>query len=105
MSVWIRRFAPRTLMLIALVQRTATRERQKLVRIMSANRQDKTDVEVQWVLALMRKYDCIAYGRAVCRRFAMKAQSLFEAAMGDIADSSHKRFLQHTIDYVIQRDH
>ncbi len=94
----------RTLMLITLMQRAARRERHKLVRIMSAARQDKTEVEVQWVLALMHKYECLDYGRAACRQFALKAEALFGEAMGDLSDSPHKRFLQETIGYVIRRE-
>jgi geranylgeranyl diphosphate synthase type II len=95
----------RTLMLIRLMQVAPKREQQKLVRVMSADRRDKTAADVRWVLALMRKHGCIDYGRSACRRFAMRAQTLFDAALGDVGPSSHKRFLQETIDYVVQRDH
>ncbi len=94
----------RTLMLITLMRRAARRERQKLVRIMSTPRQDKTEGDVDWVLALMRKYECLEYGRAACQRFAARASVLFEDAMGDLEESSHKRFLRETIQYVIRRE-
>jgi geranylgeranyl diphosphate synthase, type II len=94
----------RTLMLITLMQRAAQRERKKLIRIMSAARQDKSEGDVQWVLRLMHKYDCLAYGRAVCRQFALRAKARFDEALGDLTDSPHKRFLEETIHYVIRRE-
>ncbi len=95
----------RTLMLIELMHRTRGRERDRLIRVMSAARQDKTESQIQWVLAIMRKHGCLERARATLRRFAVRARSLFDRAMGDLPETSHKRFLEQMVNYVIDRDY
>jgi geranylgeranyl diphosphate synthase, type II len=95
----------RTLMLINLMRQSGASERQELVRIMSKARQDKTEDEVLWVLAQMRKYRCLEYGHAASTDFAVKARTLFARVMGHLPDTPHKRFLEGVIDYVIRRTH
>lgn len=94
----------RTLMLIVLMQRASRRECARLIRIMAAARQDKRPEDVQWVLAMMNRYDCLDYGRAAAQRFALRAHDFFSDAMGNVPETPHKRFLEATIDYVVQRE-
>lgn len=94
----------RTLMLIMVMQRASPRERKRLVRVMSTARQDKRPEDVRWVLAMMHRYECLEYGRAVSQRFARRAEALFDEAMGTVPASPHKRFLEETIGYVIRRE-
>ena len=49
----------RTFVLIMLMQRASDRERQRLVRIMGTARQDKRADDVEWVLQMMQRYDCL----------------------------------------------
>jgi geranylgeranyl diphosphate synthase type II len=94
----------RTLMLIVLMQRASARERRRLVRIMSTARPDKKVEDIEWVLALMQQYDCLHEGRIASHRFAQRAAELFDDAMGTLPATPHKRFLEDTIGYVIQRE-
>jgi geranylgeranyl diphosphate synthase, type II len=94
----------RTLMLIALMQRASRRERERLVRIMGMRRQDKREEDVRWVLEMMHRHDCLDYGRDAAHRFATRANELFAEAAGHVPESPHKRFLEATIGYVIERE-
>lgn len=94
----------RTIMLINLLQRSMTRERSKLERILSKSRSDKTADEVEYIMELMQRYDCIDRGRVVSKGFATKAQNLFDREASKWPDTSHKRFLKDAIDYVVYRE-
>lgn len=94
----------RTLMLINLIERSRPRERERVVRIMSKPREAKTQAEIDWVLEQMHAHGCLEHGRRVSRAFARRAGSRFEAALGELPDSPHKRFLRETVDYVIDRE-
>jgi geranylgeranyl diphosphate synthase type II len=94
----------RTLMVIKLLQRAKTRERQRVVRILSKAREDKTPAEVEYVLALMHKHGCLDYGRDVSRRFASRALSHLRGEMRTLPASVHRTFLEEMVHYVIQRD-
>lgn len=94
----------RTLMLIRLVERCPPRERARVVRIMAKDREDKTDAEVEEVLALMRRHGCLDYGREVSQSFARKARAIFERDLGHLPETPHKAFLRAMIEYVIERD-
>lgn len=94
----------RTLMLIHLLERCSARERQRVVAVLSKNRDEKSEEEVQAVLALMHRHGCLDYGRAVASSFARRARGLFARDLRDLPETPSKRFLRETIDYVIHRD-
>jgi geranylgeranyl diphosphate synthase type II len=94
----------RTLMLIKLLERGSQRDRKTVVRVLSKQREDKTDDEVAEILRLMHKYDCLEYGRQVSVEFAKKAKATFRRELGELPDSAHRQFLNQVIDYVIHRE-
>lgn len=94
----------RTLMLINLLERCTAAERARVVATLSKRRDDKTDEEVDDVLALMHAHGCLDYGRERSLAYARKAQAVFERELKDLPGSPHKQFLEETIDYVIHRD-
>ena len=94
----------RTLMLISLLGRCSEDERIRLEAILSKRREDKTEEEVDDVLALMHKHGCLDYGRERSLAYARKAKSVFQRDLKGLPASPHKQFLEETIDYVIARD-
>ncbi len=94
----------KTIMLINLLQRSTTRERTRIIRILSKPRTEKTHAEVEYILELMKRYRCIDRGRLLSKSFATKARKLLEREASKWPDTSHKRFLKDAIDYVIYRE-
>ena len=94
----------RTLMLISLLGRCTEDERIRLEATLSKRREDKTDEEVDDILALMHAYGCLDYGRERSLDYARKAKAVFEKQLKDLPETPHKQFLEETIDYVIHRD-
>ena len=94
----------RTIMLINLLRRSSVRERSRIVRILSKPRTEKTADEVEYILELMQRYQCLDRGRLISKNFATKAQALLEREASRWPDTSHKRFLKDAIDYVIYRE-
>lgn len=94
----------RTIMLINLLRRSTAREKSKIVRILSKARTEKTADEVEYILELMKRYQCLDRGRLISKNFATKAKTLLEHEASRWPDSSHKRFLKDAIDYVIYRE-
>jgi geranylgeranyl diphosphate synthase, type II len=94
----------RTLMLIKLLEWTSGEERQRIIQILSKEREEKSEEDVEYILDLMHRHGCLAYAREVSSGFARKAKALFQRHMGRLPDSPDKRFLEYTIDYVIHRD-
>jgi geranylgeranyl diphosphate synthase type II len=94
----------RTLMLIKLLERASQRERNRVVRILSKQREDKTDEEVDEILRLMRKHGCLEYGREASVEFARQAKTIFSHELAEVHDSPHRQFLEQVIDYVIHRE-
>jgi len=94
----------RTLMLIKLLERSSDRQRDRVIEVFSKERSEKTAGDVEYVLDLMHEHQCLEYARRVSVSFAQKAKAIFQRDMRLLPDSPDKRFIEHTIDYVIRRD-
>jgi geranylgeranyl diphosphate synthase, type II len=94
----------RTVMLISLIQRSSAAERNKIIRILSKPRLDKTETEVAYIFNLMGKHGCLKHGSWVSKQFASKASRLLEQHLVKLPDTPHKQFLREVVDYVVYRD-
>lgn len=94
----------RTVMLINLIERCSQREKRRVVDLLSKPRTEKTADEVEYVFKLMKKHGCIRHGQQISRKFALKANALFERQPGWLPNSPHKAFLKELINYVVYTD-
>jgi geranylgeranyl diphosphate synthase type II len=94
----------RTLMLIHLIAKTTSAERECLRSILGRPRERRTDSDVAWVLERMDAYGCVAYARQVAQGLAGAAQYEFANLYGHLPDSRDKRFLEALPVWVIERN-
>jgi geranylgeranyl diphosphate synthase type II len=95
----------RTLMLIHLLAHLPGPERADLVEgYLSRERAERSDDEVRHVLALMEQHGSIDYAAAFASGIAASAHDAFELAFADAAPSEDRRFVEHLIGYMLERD-
>ncbi len=63
----------------------------------------KTPEDIDYLLALIERYDGVAYAAAVASRYAARARSVLRGLETTTGDSSHMRFIAAVVDYVIDR--
>lgn len=95
----------RTLMLIHLLNSCSSGEKERLQHYLSRERKARTPRNVEWVMKMMVKYDCIAYGRKNAQNLAGAALKEFYTAFGHMPDSEDKQFIESMILYMIERDY
>jgi geranylgeranyl diphosphate synthase type II len=95
----------RTLMLIHLMNTCSSTEKDRLQTYLSKKRNRRTPRETEWVMKMMRKYECIAYGRKNAQNLAGAALKEFYTAFAHMPDSKDKQFIESMILYMINRDY
>ncbi|MBQ1041114.1 MULTISPECIES: polyprenyl synthetase family protein [unclassified Micromonospora] len=93
----------RTLILIDFMRRCTPEERERLVRLLSRTRAQRTDAEVRWLHGRLLAYDCVESARRSARDLALAARREGERALGAAADTEDGRFLLELTDYVVER--
>ncbi len=94
----------RTLMLIHAFNHCTGREKARMRRFLAAPRAERKQKDVRWVHETMDKYGSIDHARSSARQLAGAALREFVVAYGDQPDSEDKRFIQHVVLYMIERD-
>ncbi|RPD38314.1 polyprenyl synthetase family protein [Chitinophaga barathri] len=95
----------RTLMLIYLLNTCNQKEKQKLETYLAKKRSLRMPDETEWVMKMMKKYDCIAYGRKNAQNLAGAALKEFYTVFGHMPESEDKQFIESMILYMINRDY
>jgi geranylgeranyl diphosphate synthase, type II len=71
----------RTLMLIRLLEVANPSERSEVIRVLEQPRADKSQAEVQVVLALMNQYNCVQYAQEIADFHAQRGLSQLETSL------------------------
>ncbi|MGN6511004.1 MAG: polyprenyl synthetase family protein [Chitinophaga sp.] len=95
----------RTLMLIYLLNTCNRKEKRELEAYLAKKRALRAPDETEWVMRLMKKYDCIDYGRRNAQNLAGAALKEFYTTFGHLPDSEDKQFIESMILYMINRDY
>ncbi len=93
----------RTLMLIHLLRRAESNERERIAEFLAAPRGDRTESQVRWIRARMDHYGCIEDARHTAHSLAGAALHEFELIYGPLPDSRDKEFLAGVIRWVLSR--
>jgi len=94
----------RTLMLVHLMSKCDGKEKEKLKAIYAEPREKKTQGDVQYVLALMRKYGSIEYARKRSFEFAAQAQRIFDTKFSFLKEGDAKQGMRAAVDFVVKRE-
>ncbi len=94
----------RTLILIHLLRNCTEEEKEKVVRIYSKKREDKTKDDISYVINLMKKYGSIDYAKAKAREFAKQSKEIFDRNFKDLPETDAKKIIRIAIDFVVNRE-
>jgi geranylgeranyl diphosphate synthase type II len=93
----------RTLILIHLMNHCKKQERDRVIEILSHDRQEKSLEGVEDVLKMMKKCGSFEYAGEKARNLSEKAKKLFDQGMDGIPDSKAKKTLRELIDFAVLR--
>jgi geranylgeranyl diphosphate synthase, type II len=94
----------RTLMLVHTLRECTADERDRLGRVFSVAREQRTDRDVEWVFRLFERYASIDFARATLRQMVQAALDEFDVAYRDARPSTDRDFIRDLIPYLGNRD-
>ncbi len=95
----------RTLMLVHLLRTIKGKGKEQLRVIMKKKREEKTKKEVDWVIAMMKKYGSLDYGQKTAEKLADQARKIFNQKLNFFSHQPARDQLQAGIDFILKRDH
>lgn len=95
----------RTLMLLHLLRTARALDLKKLQQILVKSREEKTEEEVEWVIAMMEKYGSMAYSQTVAEKLAKTARGVFDKKLGFLKSEPARSQIVAGITFMIERDH
>jgi geranylgeranyl diphosphate synthase type II len=93
----------RTLLVIRLMQRCSPPEKEFLATFLGQTRPSKERTDVDRILALLRRYQCIDDVRHFAQALAGAASHEFDRGLGALAPSRDREFLRGLIPWVIEQ--
>jgi geranylgeranyl diphosphate synthase, type II len=93
----------KTIMLIHLFRNIKGKEKKRLIEIMKKGRDEKTQTEVNWVLAMMKKYGSLDYGEKLAEKLAQEAKQIFEKKLSFLSRQPAREQIIAGIDFVLNR--
>ena len=94
----------RTLVIIDLLRKCSESEKKSVIEILNKDRDKKTAVEVESILAIIRKYGCLDYAAAISQTLAKKARNTFTGKIDGAIDPSYRKILLDLIDFIVNRE-
>ena len=94
----------RTLILIHTLKNCTKIEKEKIIKIYTKKREQKTETEKEYVLNLMIKYGSIEYAKKRARDYAEHAKIIFDKNTAQIKDIKNKKIIRDLIDFVVNRE-
>ena len=94
----------RTLMLIHAMRESTRAERARLGAILRRSREERTLAEVNWMRALIDKYECTQYAREIAQGLAGAALHEYALLSAGLPESRDKDFLEQIVTWVIERN-
>jgi geranylgeranyl diphosphate synthase type II len=94
----------RTLMLLHALRTCSDDERMELAKVLSVDREARTEEQVNWVFVLFKRTGSIDFARATLRQVVVAAGDEFERAYADARACAERDFIQNLISYLGDRE-
>ena len=75
----------------------------KIIEILTKDRSQKTEAEINYIISLMKKYKSLDYGYNLALDFAQKANSFFDKQLSFLTREPYRQQLKQTIDFIVHR--
>lgn len=95
----------RTIMLGHLLRSANSQDKNQLISILEKTRDQKTPLEVVWILDLMHQYGSIDYGKTLAETYKAQALDIFENQLGFLSQNPARIYLKTLIHFILTRDH
>jgi geranylgeranyl diphosphate synthase type II len=95
----------RTIMLIHLLNNVSPNDLSKLKQILLKSRDQKTSDDVNWVISKMTEYGSLDYGQSLAKKFATKANEIFDQELTFLNKEPFRSELNSIFDFIITRNH
>jgi len=95
----------KTLLLVHLFNCLGRKEKERVIKILNKEREEKTEEEVEEVIFLMEKYGSIDYAKEKARQFAREAKVIFEKELGFLREERAREQIRMGIDFIVERDY
>lgn len=93
----------RTLILGHLLRTASKPDRQKVVKILSKDRDQKSQKEVDWIISKMNEYKSIKYTRNIAKTYRDKARDIFDKKLRFLSKEPARSNLRELIDFILER--
>ena len=94
----------RTLILIHLIDNANPIEKEKILEIMSKNRENRTRPDVNYILNLIEKYESIDYAKSKANDLTFQAKKGFQEIFATFPKTRSKILLEELIDFMVDRN-
>jgi geranylgeranyl diphosphate synthase type II len=94
----------RTLMLVHALRHCTADDRERLRRVFSVAREQRTERDVDWVFRLFERRGSIDFARGVLRQTVRAAQDEFEVAFQDAPEVADREFIRRLIPFLGDRE-
>jgi geranylgeranyl diphosphate synthase, type II len=91
-------------MLVHTLRQCTADERDRLGRVFSVARDQRTERHVEWVFRLFERYASIDFARATLRQMVQAARDEFDIAYRDAPPSMDRDFIRELIPFLGDRD-
>jgi geranylgeranyl diphosphate synthase type II len=94
----------RTLVIIDLLRKCSSPERQSVLDILNKDRDQKIASEIESILSMIRKYGCLDYAAGISQSLALKARQTFTEKIDGAIDPDYRKILLDLIDFIVHRE-
>lgn len=93
----------RTIMLVHLLKHASLADKNKIIKIYSKSRAQKTITEVKWIISKMDKYGSLDHARKLIRNYALQAQAYFNTELDFLSQNPARDQIHAFIDFLQNR--
>lgn len=93
----------RTLILGHLLRTASKLDRQKVIKILSKNRDHKTQNEVDWIIDKMIHYGNISYAQNIAGKYRDAAREIFDTKLDFLSKEPARSELKKLINFILER--
>jgi geranylgeranyl diphosphate synthase type II len=93
----------RTLMLGHLLRNASKPDRNRIVKILSKNRDQKTQKEVDWIIDRMMYYGSTDHAQNIAKKYRDRARKIFDTKLSFLKHEPARTELKDLIDFILER--
>ena len=94
----------RTLVMIDLLRKCSEKEKAFVTEVLNTSRTQKSQADINEILAIIERYKCIHYAGRVSRDLAAKARRTFMESFDGTVVQDYRQVIVDLVDFVVNRE-